>query len=513
MTSPRSAGATSVPAPGGRGPAVAEPLAAVAAGDPAVLAACREVLFAGGNAFDAAVAGGFASSVAEPALTSLGGGGFLLAHPAGGRPVLHDFFVDAPGRGRSERLLDPHFVPVTVRFPGAAQVFNAGLGSCATPGLLAGLLRVHARLGRLPLAEVVAPALRLAREGVALSPHQASFVALLEPIFLLQPEGRRLFAPEGRLLRAGERHRNPELADFLAALPDSAAEFYGGAIARRIEVDMEHGDGWITRRDLDAYRVVERAPLAAHTRGWRLFTNPPPSRGGVLVALSLALLEAMPEEQPACLRLAEVMCEVEGLRERGEDSLRLREFLRGTTHLSVCDAEGHVASMTTSNGEGSGYFAPGTGIHLNNMMGEDDLHPEGFFRFEPGLRVASMMAPSVLVEGGAGRGRRVALGSGGSKRIRTALFQTAHRIVTGAGSLREIVEAPRLHFDGEVLQVEPGMGEAALTALRERFRVHVWPTRDLYFGGVQVASTAGEAAADPRRGGAAEVFPTFRPAS
>ena len=85
--------------------------------------------------------------------------------------------------------------------------------------------------------------------------------------------------------------------------------------------------------------------------------------------------------------------------------------------------------------------------------------------------------------------------------------------MTGAGSLREIVEAPRLHFDGEVLQVEPGMGEAALTALRERFRVHVWPTRDLYFGGVQVASTAGEAAADPRRGGAAEVFPTFRPAS
>lgn len=492
---------------------MAERLAAVAAGDPAVLAAAREVLLAGGNAFDAAVAGGLASALAEPALTSLGGGGFLLAHPAGGRPVLHDFFVDAPGRGRAERLLEPHFVPVTVRFPGAEQVFNAGLGSCATPGVLAGLLRVHGRLGRLPLPEVVGPAARLAREGVALTPHQASFIGLLEPIFLQRPEGRRLFAPEGRLLRAGERHRNPELADFLESLPDSAEDFYRGDIARRIERDMECGDGWITRRDLEAYQVVERAPLAAGLRGWRLLTNPPPSRGGALVALSLLLLGARPEEEPEWLRLAEVMREVESLRERGEDALRLREFLRGTTQLSVCDAEGNAASMTTSNGEGSGYFAPGTGIHLNNMMGEDDLHPEGFFRFEPGLRVASMMAPSVLVEGPSRGTRLVALGSGGSKRIRTALFQAVHRIVSGGGCLREIVEAPRLHFDGEILQVEPGLDEAALAALRERFRVNPWPARDLYFGGVQIASTAGEAAADPRRGGAAEVFAAPRRAS
>jgi len=241
---------------------VAERRAAVAAGDPAVLAAAREVLLAGGNAFDAAVAGGFASALAEPALTSLGGGGFLLAHPAEGRPVLHDFFVDAPGRGRSETLLERHLVPVTVRFPGAEQVFHAGFGSCATPGVLAGLLRIHALLGRLPLAAVTAPAVRLARDGVALGRHQASLLGLLEPIFLLRPEGRRLFAPEGHLLRAGECHRNAELADFLESLPDSAEDFYPGDTARRIERDMDRGDGWITRRDLEAYRVIERAPLA-----------------------------------------------------------------------------------------------------------------------------------------------------------------------------------------------------------------------------------------------------------
>ena len=157
--------------------------------------------------------------------------------------------------------------------------------------------------------------------------------------------------------------------------------------------------------------------------------------------------------------------------------------------------------MTTSNGEGSGYFAPGTGIHLNNMMGEDDLHPEGFFRFEPGLRVASMMAPSVLVEGGAGPGRRVALGSGGSKRIRTALMQVLVNALDFSMPLEDAVEAPRIHWDGRCVQVEPGLSEETLVAMERRWPVNRWSVRDVYFGGVHVASPTGEAAGDPRRGG------------
>ncbi len=178
------------------------------------------------------------------------------------------------------------------------------------------------------------------------------------------------------------------------------------------------------------------------------------------------------------------------------------EFLRGTTHVSVSDAEGNVASLTTSNGEGSGYVVPGTGIMLNNMMGEDDLHPEGFFAAPPAMRVASMMSPSVLLFGGR---VRLVLGSGGSKRIRTALLQVISNVVDFDLGVRETVERPRLHWDESQVQVEPGFPPAVIEALRERWPVNEWSERNVYFGGVHAVSPGGEGAGDPRRGGDAAV--------
>ena len=172
--------------------------ASVASGHPEVTAAASVILGAGGNAFDAAVAAGFAAAVAEPALTSLGGGGFLLARAASGQTTLFDFFVDTPGRRLPARRLEPHFLPVTVRFPASEQEFNVGLGSVATPGALRGYLHVHRRLGRLPLAEVLAPAARLAREGLPITAKQAYFLDLLTPIMTLTTAGRALYQPEGR---------------------------------------------------------------------------------------------------------------------------------------------------------------------------------------------------------------------------------------------------------------------------------------------------------------------------
>ena len=147
------------------------------------------MLRAGGNAFDAALAAGFAAAVAEPMFTSLGGGGFLLARSRGGREVLFDFFVDTPGRGLPGHDLEPHFLPVTVHFPASEQVFHVGLGSVAVPGTLRGFLHVHERLGSLPLWQVVAPASRLAREGVVLNAHQAYVQELLTPILTLSEDG------------------------------------------------------------------------------------------------------------------------------------------------------------------------------------------------------------------------------------------------------------------------------------------------------------------------------------
>ncbi|KAB2933710.1 MAG: gamma-glutamyltransferase [Candidatus Contendobacter sp.] len=494
--------------------------ASVASGHPRVTEAAAEILRAGGNAFDAVVAAGFAAAVAEPALTSLGGGGFLLARTAQGQATLFDFFVDTPGRGLPAGQLEPHFLPVIVRFPASEQIFNVGLGSVATPGALRGYLHVHRRLGRLPLREVLAPAIHLARAGVTINHKQAYFLDLLTPIMTLTATGRALFEPDGRYLGEGDVHRNPDLAMFLETLPaNGEREFYEGELARRIAADMGAGGGLLTATDLAACRVIEREPLSVHYRGCRLLTNPPPSFGGSLLALALRLLEAREVAplgfgSPAHLALLiAVMREVDRRRAEGylsptdlgqpglaESQARVRVASGGTTHVSVCDAEGNAASMTTSNGEGSGYFAPDTGIMLNNMMGEDDLHPEGFHVSPPGLRVASMMAPSLLL---AGDSVRLALGSGGSKRIRTALLQVIGNTVDFGMSLREAVEAPRLHWDGQCAQVEPGFAEAALAALAARWPINRWTIQDVYFGGVHTAAPGGEGAGDPRRGGCA----------
>jgi len=493
----------------------------VATGHPLVTAAAAETLHAGGNAFDAAVTAGFAAAAAEPALTSLGGGGFLLARSVEGQTRLFDFFVDTPGRGRARDDLVPDFVPVTLRFPASEQEFNVGRGSVAVPGNLAGFLQIHEALGRLSLHTVVGPAVRLAREGVPVSPRQASFFGLLEPIFTLTPGSAAIFAPEGRMPRAGELLRNPDLADLLERLPeDHGKRFYEGAMAARVAADMRDGAGLLTAEDLAAYRVVERDPLSFEYRGRRIVTNPPPSFGGALVAMSLELLGAVDLSEMRwasaehLLVKVGVMQEVERLRASGKRVLdqlapdelaaasgRVRGFLRGTTHVSVSDREGNVASMTTSNGEGSGYVVPGTGVMLNNMMGEDDLHPDGFHASPPGLRVASMMAPTLVLEGD-----RVVLvaGSGGSKRIRTALTQVVSGMIDFGLSVRDAVQAPRVHWDGETIQLEPGLEDpAAIEALRRLGPVNEWPDLDVYFGGVHAVVPGREGAGDPRRAGSA----------
>ncbi len=492
--------------------------AVIATGHPLVSRAAASIIEAGGNAFDAAAAAGFAGAVAEPALTSLAGGGFLLARTAGGRQVLFDFFTDTPGKGLAGSALEPHFFPVVIRFPGADQEFNVGLGSVAVPGNLKGFIHFQKRLGRLPLAAVLEPAIDYARNGIEINDHQSRFLSMLRPIMTLSQEGKDLFGSHGERCNRGSIFKNPGLADFLEGLKDEPEGFYTGETARRLVDMMDRGNGLLTLVDLEGYRVIERRPLETSYHGRRILTNPCPSFGGPLIAVALRLLDAIRFDDvtwgsPGHLTTwARIMMLVDGVRQGGactpEDlddrwfsrsaSKIQRLFSRGTTHVSIADKEGNVASMTTSNGEGSGHFIPGTGIMLNNMMGEDDLHPEGFFSAKPGQRVSSMMSPSIMLHGD---DVELVFGSGGSKRIRTAMIQVAMNVVDFDMPVTTAVRSPRMHWDGQVLQVEPGFPKEGLASLGSIASVNQWASIDVYFGGVQAVVPGKTGAGDPRRGG------------
>jgi gamma-glutamyltranspeptidase/glutathione hydrolase len=467
--------------------------AVVAAGHPGTAAAMAEVLRIGGNAFDAAVAGGAAAAVAEPCLTSLAGGGFLAARWSDGRVEGHDgpteavvdFFVSAPGLGSPSGHDPSALVPAPVDFGGAVQDFHVGPASVAVPGVLAGYLHVLERWGRLDPAEVFAPAVTLAREGVLVEEPLARLLSLLEPILARTDTGRDLFFRHERPLRSGERLTNPALGQFLE---DVAAGARSGFRADEL-------GGGISEADLREYQVFEREPLVAPHLGGELFVNPAPSFGGRLVAAGLDLLAERPPFDPTDpQRVVELVEALVLMAELRDD---LAGSTSGTTHLGVIDREGTAVSMTTSNGSGSGEFAPGLGVQLNNMMGEEDLHPRGFGSLPPGRRVSSMMAPGLLVT----PGRTVAVGSGGSERIRAVILQMVLRLLDDGEPLAGAVEAPRLHWDGSVLQVEPGWPEDVLDVLASRWPVRRWVGQDLYFGGANLVSSVGEVAGDPRRGG------------
>ncbi|AGF79212.1 gamma-glutamyltransferase [Desulfocapsa sulfexigens DSM 10523] len=496
----------------------------VASGHPLVSEAAAIILREGGNAFDAVVAAGFASSGVEPALNSLGGGGLLLGHSAAnGQNLFFDFFVDTPGLGLQNPVEKPHFFPVTVQFSGSKQDFNVGLGSVAVPGTLKGLLHIHKRLGYMDLASVVAPAVQYAKKHI-LNVKQAYFLKLLRPIMTLSSKGREIYEPGGSYLQEGSFLTNPELAAFIEHVSrDGGKEFYNGEIARKIGKEMQEEDGLLTVTDLASFEVRERTPLKVPFRKYDFFTSPAPSMGGALIGLSLSLQSLCTTGQPQyafgsgeyLIHTTGLMQEVERVREKGvfnasdlenflrsdrsqESVKRIRMFSRGTTHISIADKQGNCASMTCSNGEGAGYFAPGTGVMLNNMMGEDDLHPDGFHSSPPGQRVGSMMSPSLLIKDNE---VKLVIGSGGSKRIRTAVTQVLGQIVDFKRSLQEAVDAPRIHWDGETVQMEPGFAEDGVEKLREHASVNEWNSQGVYFGGVHAVIPGMEGAADKRRGG------------
>jgi gamma-glutamyltranspeptidase/glutathione hydrolase len=480
----------------------------VAAGHPLTAEAGARVLRKGGNAVDAAVAAMLVSFVAEPLLTGLGAGGYMMVAGGGEEPALLDFFVEAPARASDGSAAELEAVDVS--FGDAVQVFYIGPASCGVYGTPAGVCEAVSRWGTIGLADLVAPAAKLAHEGVEISGEQAYIVEILGDLLQSTPECAALWAPQGRLLRKGEVLRNPDLGEALVRLGDEGAKpFYNGDIAHAVCAWLGERGGSVSGEALAGYRAVERAPLSMKYRDRNVLTNPPPSAGGTLLAYSLGLLDAQPA--PPTLEAVIAAMEaaqgertpefVEGLSEEGFLECFLSSRLGSTTHISVLDGEGRACSVTCTNGEGSGVVVPGTGIHLNNVMGEEDLSPHGFHSHPAGRRMPSMMAPSIVMRQGE---VELVLGSAGSNRIRSALLQTIVGVVDDGLPVREAVNAPRAHFEGGIVYHEPGIEPVgAVDGRREVVRFH---GRNLFFGGVQAVQRCGEemtGAGDPRRGGVA----------
>jgi gamma-glutamyltranspeptidase / glutathione hydrolase len=485
-------------------------LGVIAAGHPLTAEVGADVMRGGGNAVDAAVAAILASLVCEPMLTALGAGGYMLVVEPGRDPVLLDFFVEASGRG-SDPAARGELIPITVSFGDAIQVFNIGSASVGTYGMPAGIHAAAARFGRMALADLAAPAVRLARKGVKLNAQQAYVIEILGDIVTSTPECAALFAPQGGLLREGDVVRQPELAEALERLArDGPGPFYTGDIAGAVAQWVRDRGGMLSSTDLQEYEVIDREPIRVHYRGRDVATNPPPSAGGILIARALSWLDE-DDRPPTLERIVQVMQQTqeertpEFLAGLGDQEFVSRFLHRGplgsTTHIAATDRDGWACSVTCSNGSCSGVVVPGTGLHLNNMLGEQDLNPLGFHRHAPGRRLPSMMAPTAVLRDGAAE---LVLGSAGSNRIRSAILQTIVRVIDEGMRAPAAVQAPRTHFEEGVVYAEPGIDVAELEAVGRpvaRFR-----DLNLFFGGVQAVERDQEGrfwgGGDPRRGGA-----------
>jgi gamma-glutamyltranspeptidase / glutathione hydrolase len=512
---------------------------AIAAGHPLTAEAGAAVLREGGNAVDACIAAAFVSWVTESPLTGPGGGGFMLVYRSRDRAAtLYDFFVSLPGGGLgpAERA---RMEDIDVDFDGSThQIFHVGAASAAVPGAPLGLESVHRRYGSLPWATLIEPAIELARSGVELTRQQAYLHAILDLILQHTDEGRKIYGPGGERLVAGDRLVLSDLARTLEILRDEGAqELYTGELGRLIADDQGERGGAITFEDLAAYRVIRRRPIGADFNGHRFLANPPPSSGGVLIAFGLMLLDRLalggpPGSADAIAALAEVMRE-QGLARGGSFATDLYRgglahrllaegtveaalariaaapspvgeapTAQGTTHISVVDARGNAASLTASTGAGSGVIVPGTGIHLNNMLGEYDLNPPGR-EGRPGTRMTSMMAPSLVLHG---ERPRLVVGSAGSLRLRGAIMQIVVNAIGHGLGVEQAIGAPRVHLDETHLHCEGGTDPTALEELERRgYEVVRWRRPNLYFGGAAAVEFLDDgtlaAAGDPRRGG------------
>jgi gamma-glutamyltranspeptidase/glutathione hydrolase len=527
------------------------PVAAIASAYPLASEAGFEILAAGGNAFDAAVAVSAALSVVEPRGSGLGGGGFYLLHRSSDG---HEVFIDArevaPAAATRDMYLGPDGKPIEGLSTSSALA--AGI-----PGEAAAFAHLASKYGRLPLKRSMQPAIRLAREGFAVYPRLVDDLTRKKPALERSPDARRIFLYQGEVPAAGHILKQPELARSLAVVADKGADgFYQGAFADRLVAGVRRLGGIWTREDLANYRLVEREPLRGSYRGARIVTAPPPSSGGIALLDALNILDGFDLARLDSVTRKHVI--LESLRRVHRDraeylgdpafvnipverllspyyaagqraSIRLdratpSDLLPGyigdsssgtsTTHFAVLDREGNrvAATITLNAWFGTGLVIPGTGILLNNQMDDFAIKPgepnmyqlvgAEANRIEPGKRMLSSMTPT-FVETDKGI---AILGSPGGSFIPSMILLGTLNWLEGADA-NGIVTAPRIHHQYQpdlVFAEAKGLTDDERRALEARgHKIRDWPAT---IGNMQVitwdyATAKVVAASDPRGAG------------
>lgn len=474
----------------------------IAAGHEQTAHAAALILKDGGNAFDAAIAAFFASFIAEPCMSSPGGGAFANIRTATGQSVFLDCFCQTPKRKRPIHEID--FGPMVVNFGATTETFHVGMGSIAVPGIIAGIYYIHEHFATLPMSVLVQPALEMAREGVVINNFQFFDIRVLEAIMTKEEEARQIFYPTGKPIPVGSTLRMPAMADYLEFLvKEGKREFYEGEFAKQLVADSSEKGGFLSMADMKDYQVNVQQPLRFAYRDRTILTNPLPSIGGTLLGLTMRKLEQHYQQnyQPFSPQHVQTLQQIIDEVFRVERTVtNLNKKWGSTSHFNIVDNQNNVINITMSNGEGCGYMVPNTNIMMNNMLGEASLLPNGFHSWTPDTRLSSMMSPTIVLD--ADQNFEIATGTGGASRIPAAIAQVLHYLIDFNMDLEEAVHAARLHNEHLELNLEPAFVGKHLA--QADLKVVNWDQLAMFFGGVHTIQRKGKhlfATGDHRREG------------
>ena len=471
---------------------------AIACGHEVTAQAAEEILRNGGNVIDAAIAAFAASWVAEPCMSGPGGGAFATIR-FDNKFFALDCFANTPSVKKSMEMVT--YVPINVDFGDTTELFYAGQGSIAVPGAIDGIFKIHELGGSIPIKELFYSAIENAKKGVVLNEFQHYDLQLLQDILGLSERGRELFFENTDIKSVGTNIMMPQLADFLDYLSiEGRNAFYQGEVASRIALASEENGGHISLHDLKNYQSQISKTLSCKYCDSDIHTNGIPSVGGTML---IRLLQILNEEKAYSHNgLVHALKKLDSLKTRGEferpkpHNGGLKKG--GTSHISIIDKNHNAISLSMSLGEGSGYFVPGTDIHLNNMLGEESLLPDGIHSWIEDARMSSMMSPTLIID--EKENSIASIGSGGASRIPMMIGQFIYHFLSGQKSITEAMKHPRIHLSGDLWQSEPGFQRPAHIPNDKWIE---WKKQSLYFGGTHCAAASNHfiAVGDSRRTG------------